>query len=159
MLHFRFESADSQKNSSLNRISLGFEAFRPSISMKSGSSSYCFRSGASCRRSKEPGLIVLGALVLSRRRVPHADDTASGAKTTWVPRLETRACGHSFVDRVAAERGWVQGARPPQGSCLARKGNAANSPFQWQPAGKVSGRSPLVVTLLVQVSTCTASRA
>ena len=62
--------------------------------------------------------------------LPHEDDTASGAKTTWVPRLEIRTCGHSFVDRVATERGWVQGARLLQSLCLARKGNAANSLFQ-----------------------------
>ena len=72
---------------------------------------------------------------------------------------DPRACGHSFVDRVAAERDWMQGARPKQGSCLARKGNAANSPFLWQPKGKAAGHSPLVVALLMQVSTCKAARA
>ncbi len=84
---------------------------------------------------------------------------SGGRRKEFMIGNDPRACGHSFVDRAAAERGWVQGTRPPQDLCLARKGNAANSPFQRQPEGKAAGHSPLVVTLLMQMSTCKAARA
>jgi len=39
-------------------------------------------------------------------------------------------------DRVAAQRGWMQGARAQQGLRLASAGNAADGPFARQPKGK-----------------------
>ena len=50
--------------------------------------------------------------------------------------LQPRACGHSLVDRVAAERGWVQGARPQQGSALQERATQQTVPFSDNPQGR-----------------------
>ena len=48
---------------------------------------------------------------------------------------QARACGRSFVDRVAAERGWVQGARR-KAHALQGRGTQQTVPFSGNPQGR-----------------------